>query len=439
MPAPAAIAAALAAARIAARAIGAVARRLRRSANEKETKRGREESDPHKRLEEIEAQRAALRKELAEKTLEAAGDVARTVGRASGARRALEELGREKPAEEERRSDDDHRLSEAEHRTRYKILRDDHFEKAEPAEAGEQPVAIIVMGQPGSGKMTVGDSAVHMLTQEGRVPVRIDTDDLRPYHKSYRRLSAEDAARDPLGLGLESNAASAVQPDAGRWRAMLLDDTIASRRHMVYETTGESPRGVSQLTTKLADAGYRVDIKALATTHERSLQGTKLRYAQRKVDETMARYMPEAVHDKGYKGLPRTLDRLQRDGRVNSIAILRDRDHKPIAEFEYGRDAAKGNERRKTPGEELRSERARDRTAEERRIYDDGQETLKEARETLRERGRTNERGRNREGEGGEVKRRGKPTMTAPDVTKKQTHTHTRAKAEDDWTRERSR
>ena len=188
---------------------------------------------------------------------------------------------------------------------------------------------------------------------------------------------------------------------------------------------------MGKLAAKLADAGYNVEVEALATTRERSLQGVQLRYVQMRVDREMARYVPQSVHDRGYKDLPRSVDRLHRDARVQSISIIRDHDHETIAKTTYKDGQLQGKHGQPTPGQKLREERERERTPAERRTFANGEAGLKEGRKILAERQLANETHSGMRSEVEAPPGRGKRTLAGPDHAKQHTPpTRTRAREE---------
>jgi 2-phosphoglycerate kinase len=81
----------------------------------------------------------------------------------------------------------DHRLQPADHEAIYfNHIRFDHLDHVVPS---DHPRAIILGGQSGAGKSSVANAAVRELGGDMAV-VRIDTDEIRSYHPSYRELAA---------------------------------------------------------------------------------------------------------------------------------------------------------------------------------------------------------------------------------------------------------
>ena len=177
------------------------------------------------RLRDNPAELAAVRRRLGELAPHAPGGPIRALGRTGAAHHPL---GCPAPdAEPSEKSDGESdlrlRLSEGELAEAYELILREHLVERAERDPSERPIAVVVAGQPGSGKGQLGERAFERLVEAGRAPVHVDTDLLRAYHREYPRLVAEDAKHDPLAerRGLEHNAASLVQPEAGRWRGQL--------------------------------------------------------------------------------------------------------------------------------------------------------------------------------------------------------------------------
>ena len=380
MPGPALIPAAIAAAGAAGRLLAGAARLFGTGARVAPSAAARTPRSAAERLRENAAELAAVRRRLGELAPHAPGGAARALGRTVTAHPPPVGTAPDaEPSEEpDRESDPRLRLSERERAEAYELIRRDHL----------------------------AERALERLVGAGRAPVHVDTDRLRRYHREYPRLVAEDARLDPLakGRGLEHNAASLVQPEAAGWRRQLLDDAIAARADLVYETTGASRRGMRQLATRLAEAGYCTELQALATPRERSLQGVAVRYAEVRHRGGDARHVPDAVHDRAYAELPGALDQVHRYAEVESLAVLRDIDHASVYEAHYPSGRVKSAVPGQTPGEALLAERERERSPAERELFDASERYRSGLGDAL---------ARRAQGAGAEGGLRGRPAATA--------------------------
>ena len=180
-----AAAAAVAAAAVAAAAVWGTAIRAGRrflarrkseakASKDKKAERGDSKADGRRRLEEIDSERKALREKLGEEVIGGAKATARAIARTSAVRNTLDE-GSKRQAPKEK-ADADYCLSEEDHELGRKLIIEDYFKGRDPAPENEKPTAVIVIGQPGSGKSTLGDQAVARLKAECCIPRSFVTD-----------------------------------------------------------------------------------------------------------------------------------------------------------------------------------------------------------------------------------------------------------------------
>ncbi len=176
----------------------------------------------------------------------------------------------------------------------------------------ERPVLVIVAGQPGAGKSAV-ENRVH--ADLGGGTVTIDADDLRPTHPDYV----------PLALENDRTAAPATHADASRWVEMAKDYCISNRFNVVYSTTMRGAEFAEQDINRFKQAGYRVEVVALAVHEATSRLGVLSRYQQGREDVGFGRYVPDAFQRDAYAGLLSSLDHIDDRHLADAVHIyLRD-------------------------------------------------------------------------------------------------------------------
>ncbi|MFZ6779689.1 zeta toxin family protein [Undibacterium sp. Ji83W] len=163
-------------------------------------------------------------------------------------------------------------------------------------ESGEQPVAIFLGGQPGSGKGGLARKTMEELSAEKTV--HIDVDNLRENHPSYRSWQ-----RDPA---TEKIAADLSHADASAWGKSLFSSAIANRRNIMIDGTLGNPQSTEKQINTLKDAGYEVTVRALAVQPEVSHLGVLKRFEEG-VQKGAPRWVPREVEASAYEGLPKTL------------------------------------------------------------------------------------------------------------------------------------
>ncbi|MDR1513964.1 MAG: zeta toxin family protein, partial [Propionibacteriaceae bacterium] len=128
--------------------------------------------------------------------------------------------------------------------------RDDIFDGHAPAVG--VPLLVLLGGQPAAGKTTAQEAVLAANPGAGLVP--ITGDDLREYHPDYRRLSAD--------APLEMPAVTA--PVSGGLVHLALDHALANRYSVLLEGTFRDSAMVAGNAERFAEAGYRVEVVAVA-------------------------------------------------------------------------------------------------------------------------------------------------------------------------------
>lgn len=205
---------------------------------------------------------------------------------------------------------DEHRLNPVEHQRIFEAeIVPDVFASAKHV---EQPVAVIFGGQPGAGKSAAVAAAVADLEGQGG-SVQIIGDDFRSYHPAYQQLLRSD----------DKTAAFYTDRDTGQWVEKAIAHARNSRVNVVIEGTMRDPDKVAQTMTLLRAAGYRIHVQALAVNARFSQQGILQRYEGQKLDRGTGRMTTHQAHMAAYRGMPHTLERIERDRLADRITLLR--------------------------------------------------------------------------------------------------------------------
>ena len=130
-------------------------------------------------------------------------------------------------------------------------VRDELFTGHAPDQAA--PVLVLLGGQPAPGKTR----AQRVILREHAADdlVEITGDDLREYHPDYARL----ADHAPLEMP------AATAPVSGGLVSLALDHALAHRYSVLLEGTFRDVGMVTATATRFAEAGYRVEVVAVAT------------------------------------------------------------------------------------------------------------------------------------------------------------------------------
>lgn len=197
-------------------------------------------------------------------------------------------------------------LDSAEHDRIYQSI----ARKVRATKPQERPRAIIIGGQPGSGKGALSEKAARELQKQGGF-VHVDVDKLRSRHPDNNRLMQEN----------DRQSASLTHNDASKWAKRLANDAIEGRRNIVIDQTSKSSDSVISRTKQLKEAGYNVEFRVMSVNAETSMQRIHTRYEREKAANGAGRFTPKAVHDAAYVGIPETVAAIERDKTVDAIRV----------------------------------------------------------------------------------------------------------------------
>ncbi|MFC5724146.1 zeta toxin family protein [Streptomyces gamaensis] len=174
-----------------------------------------------------------------------------------------------------------------------------------------RPVAVIVAGQPGSGKTLPADVVHTVLNRRGGA-VRVDHDLYKAVHRHYTGLVIEDVR----------TAGVRLRPDTRRWQTEVEAHVRACRYDMVLETPladADAFRGASAAYRR---AGYRLEVVALAVPEAVSQLGVLDRYL-RLAEAGRARYVSWENHDTCAAGLMDTLAAIEAEQLADRVLVVR--------------------------------------------------------------------------------------------------------------------
>lgn len=172
------------------------------------------------------------------------------------------------------------------------------------------PTAVILGGQPGSGKTGLLNDATRELSALGPTVV-INGDDLRAFHPDYAQMQRTD----PL------NAARYTDQDSGRWVGKLIAAAKDRKVNLVIESTMRQPEVFTRTAGMLRDAGYRVEARALAVPERLSWQSVHQRFEAMLERGDAARFTARDAHDAGAAGMLETLRQLERGNQADRVVV----------------------------------------------------------------------------------------------------------------------
>lgn len=202
-----------------------------------------------------------------------------------------------------------HPLSEAELERIYaKRIRPDVLDGIEPSQA---PTAVLVAGQPGSGRSDALRQVSAHLARTGGPSAVVSGEALRQHHPAWR-LHGHDAA------GVSDDVRSAV----GQWVARVSADAITRRVNVLFETSLRQAEAAVALATLLRQATYHVAAVVLATDRDQSRQATMAYYDLAHRAGAAPAWVTASDHDGAYDALRDTLGRLESEQAVDRLQII---------------------------------------------------------------------------------------------------------------------
>lgn len=191
----------------------------------------------------------------------------------------------------------------------------------------EAPVLVLLGGQPAAGKTR----AQHAILAEHAADdlVEITGDDLREYHPDYDRLADEAPFEMP----------AATAPVSGGLVRLALDHAREHRYSVLLEGTFRDADMVTGNALRFADAGYRVEVVAVATPAAVSRLSAEMRSLSTGYPD-VGRWTPPEAHESavvGSAGVLSALEALPQVGRVRVFSrekLLFDNQRNAVGEWE---------------------------------------------------------------------------------------------------------
>lgn len=212
---------------------------------------------------------------------------------------------------------DKYKLSEEEHNKIYKEIEKEVFVNSTPQ---DEPIAIIVGGQPGCGKGGVIAYTKNQVEANGKCIILITTDEYKPYHPN----AIEIARKYP------TEYVEIVEQDAGPWIGSIMKKAIDDKHNFIFEGTLKNDRILDRIQ-ELKQNGFNVTVRVLAVPRLESLLTVHERYEKQMEVLTYGRLISIEHHNKAYDGIPAVVDKIEKSGLCTVEVYLRgDEIGKPV-------------------------------------------------------------------------------------------------------------
>lgn len=212
---------------------------------------------------------------------------------------------------------DKYKLSEEEHNKIYKEIEKEVFVNSTPQ---DEPIAIIVGGQPGCGKGGVIAYTKNQVEANGKCIILITTDEYKPYHPN-----AIEIARN-----YPTEYVEIVEQDAGPWTGSIMKKAIDDKHNFIFEGTLKNDIILDRIQ-ELKQNGFNVTVRVLAVPRLESLLTVHERYEKQMEVLTYGRLISIEHHNKAYDGIPAVVDKIEKSGLCTVEVYLRgDEIGKPV-------------------------------------------------------------------------------------------------------------
>ena len=198
------------------------------------------------------------------------------------------------------------RLNDSEHSHYYRLIVSELFSGNAPC---EQPRAVMLGGQPGSGKTKVRELA---MTESPSVV--INADDLRDYHPMYKKLKLSEPER----------ASFLVNEDVSMWTRKLIQQAVEEKRNIIFDSTfgSSDPNMIAATLSQFKENRYETHLWVLAVPAEFSKLGIYLRNEMQLMQTGSGRFVSMKVHDLNFNNIPVNIEMSVKNSLVDQVRIF---------------------------------------------------------------------------------------------------------------------
>ena len=178
--------------------------------------------------------------------------------------------------------------------------------------ARSNPVAIVLLGQPGAGKSVIAEELCRSFVDDGNCVV-VAPDELLLLHPDHS--SAEDSPGSSRALDVK-------QVVEGACRA-LWETASRDRKNLVLDGVAKAPDDAVQLVSRLRDRSYYVIVIALRVDADESWRCVSERDLSLRQETGVGLGTTESEHREACQQLPRILEALREGKPVHEYYVIR--------------------------------------------------------------------------------------------------------------------
>ena len=200
-----------------------------------------------------------------------------------------------------------YKLSEKEHNDIYQIIKKMVYENKRSV---QNPIAIIVGAQPGSGKGSLIGYSRKMFPDNN--VIIISSDDYKPFHPK----AGEIAKKFPTAY------LSVVEKDSARWTSKILQEAIQNKYNFIFEATLKNERILERMR-ELKENGFDVVVRGMAVSYLESLLSVYERYEKQVEARSWGRFFDPLNYNYIYKNIPNTIEAIEKSNDCDALEIYK--------------------------------------------------------------------------------------------------------------------
>jgi len=199
--------------------------------------------------------------------------------------------------------------------TEYKLSEDERNEIGNKINAimlagkktSEQPIAIIDIAPPGSGKTGLNGYACAQFKDNNAVV--INSDELKPFHPRIDELAKKYPEYYTKVTNQESNF----------WTDNLFDVAVASRYNVIFEGTGRNLKLLTKMMSKMH--GYKIVVRGMAVNELNCLMSIIERYEGQVEQKGWGRLVMEDHFYKAYDEMLENIQAIEESGMADIVEV----------------------------------------------------------------------------------------------------------------------
>lgn len=177
----------------------------------------------------------------------------------------------------------------------------------------EQPMAIINIAPPGSGKTGLNGYACAQFNDNNAVV--INSDELKPFHPKIDELAKKYPEYYTKVTNQESNF----------WTDNLFDTAVANRYNVIFEGTGRNLKLLTKMMNKMQ--GYKIIVRGMAVNELNCLMSIIERYEGQVQQKGWGRLVMEDHFYKAYDEMLENIQAIEEFGMADIVEVYRRSDN----------------------------------------------------------------------------------------------------------------